>query len=583
MAVVNPATPPGPREPAANERLESWKEIAAYLKRDESTVRRWEEEGLPVHRLAHKKKATVYAYKRELDVWRSAGQVRRDAVTTSTPTGTRTRLRWAVAAAALLLAFALALKVAERQRGVGVPRPGEIASIAVLPMKNLSGDSGQDYFADGMTEALITELGKISALQVLSHQTVNGYRQTQKPIPEIARELKVDSVLEGTVLHSGSRVRITTNLVQAVPERHLWAESYEFERQDVLALQSEVARDVASRIRIKVTPQEQARFARSRHVDPDAYEAYLLGRAYLFKAPTRAKEYFEKATEKDPDYAPAYASLAEVFLRTRFSPPTPTEHRVQSRRWAAKALQLDDTLAEAHNALARAWQQEWDWAAAEREYRRAIELNPNYSVARIWYCMYLNAMQRFDEAIVQARHAQQLDPASPLVNTWAASTYLYAGLTDEGMAAVQRALELDPTDSNASLVVARTYVTHAQYAEAIAELQRAISLKKERDPLLLGALAHAYARGGEPEQARKLVDELTRAGTGPTPFGLAWAHAGLGNSDQAFASLERAYTERRDRIAWLNVDPLLNPLRSDPRFDDLVRRVGLPINPRRSR
>ena len=282
MGVVSPSTPHEFSEPAASERLDSWKEIAAYLKRDESTVRRWEEEGLPIHRLPHKKKATVYAFKSELDVWWSDGRSRLDAAAITGPTGSRTRLRW-VAAGVTLLVVALALTVAERQQVFHGPRVGEIGSIAVLPLKNLSGDSGQDYFADGMTEALITELGKISALQVLSHQSVSGYGQTTKPLPEIARELKVDALLEGTVLHSGGRVRITTNLVQAAPERHLWAESYEFDRQDVLAVQGEVARDVASRIRIKVTPQEQARLARGRRVDPDAYEAYLLGRAYLFR------------------------------------------------------------------------------------------------------------------------------------------------------------------------------------------------------------------------------------------------------------------------------------------------------------
>src|SRR5437764_3812659 len=419
MGVVDVSTPSGPFQSPASERLGSWKEIAAYLKRDESTVRRWEDEGLPVHRLPHKKKATVYAYKSELDVWWNAGRPRLDAVATTEPALSHTRVKWVTASMVLLVAAGLALTVVLRERVFG-PRAGEIASIAVLPLKSLSGDSGQDYFADGMTEALITELGKISALQVLSHQSVSGYRQTAKPLPEIARELKVDALIEGTVLHSGNRVRITTNLVQAAPERHLWAQSYEFDGQDVLAVQGAVARYVASRIRIKVTAQEQARLTSSRRVDPEAYEAYLLGRAYWCNGSTpgngkRAREYFEKAIQKDPGYAPAYASLAELSLRARMSPPTPPEARSEARRWAATALQLDDTLAEAHNALARALQQEWDWAGAEREYRRAIDLNPNYAVARTWYTMYLYGMQRFDEAMVQARRAQQLDPGSPLV------------------------------------------------------------------------------------------------------------------------------------------------------------------------
>lgn len=587
MALVDPSASRTPVDPPPAERLDSWKEIAAYLKRDESTVRRWEEEGLPVHRLPHKKKATVYAFKSELDVWWSDGRSRLDAavpvgaeartVTTEpSPKGSRARLRWVAAGGILLLAVALALAVAGRQGVFGGPRAGEIASIAVLPLKNLSGDPEQDYFADGMTEALITELGKISALQVLSHQSVSGYGQTTKPLPEIARELKVNALLEGTVLHSGTRVRVTANLVQAAPERHLWAESYEFDRQDVLAVQGEVARNVASRIRINMTPQERSRLTPGRRVDPDAYEAYLLGRAYQSKGQrARARVYFEKSIQKDPNYAPAYASLAQLSLGATVGPPTPLEARTNARYWATIALRLDDTLAEAHRVLARAAQQEWDWATAEREYRRAIELNPNDSVARISYTMYLYAMRRFDEAVVQAERAQQLDPATPGLE-WAAATYVYAGRSEEGMALARRVLELNPADGDASLVVARTYVTQGKYAPAIEELRRVLALRPRRDPLLVGALAHAYARAGDREEALKLVGELKRFSDPVTPFGLIWAYAGLRDNDQAFIWLEKAFMERRDRMTWLNVDPLLDPLRADPRFDELVRRVGLP-------
>ena len=258
----------------------------------------------------------------------------------------------------------------------------------------------------------------------------------------------------------------------------------------------------------------------------------------------------------------------------------PPNARLQARTWAATALKLDDTLAEAHNALARALQQEWDWAGAEREYRRAIELNPNYSVARIWYAMYLDAMQRFEEAMRHAQRAQQLDPASPLVNTWAAATYVYAGRTEEGMAAVRKALEFAPTDSDASIVIGRTYVARKEYSQGIAELERAAASHRDSEPLLLGALAHAYARAGRREEAVKIADELKETERDVTPFGLIWAYAGLGDNDHAFAWLEQAYAERRDRMVWLNVDPLLDPLRSDPRFDDLVRRVGLPAKAR---
>ena len=464
---------------------------------------------------------------------------------------------------------------------VGRPEAVHVRSIAVLPLKNLSGDPQQDYFVDGMTEALITELGKIGALQVLSYQSTARYRQTALPLSLIARELKVDAFLEGSMIHSGPRVRITARLIQASPERQVWAESYEFDRRDVLAIQGEVARGVASQIRVKVTPSELVRLTTSRRVDSEAYEAYLLGRAHLAKTTptswTRAKEYFEKAIEKDPGYAPAYSGLAELHIRHR---PW-TRHgdaRRQARQWGEKAVELDDTLAEAHTILARCAQQDWDWAGAEREFRFAIALNPSYPLARIWYAMYLYLLLRFDEAVVEARRAQQLDPVSSLVNTFAGSAYFFAGRIEEAIASWQKALELDPSYSHASLALARYHVTQGMYPQAIAELQKAL-IFNQRQPLLLGALALAYARAGQREEALKLVSELHRIEAeepGYSPFGMIWAYAGLGDKERTFAYLERAYQERAGLMLWLNVDTYLEPLRSDTRFKDLVRRVGLP-------
>ncbi|PYM23115.1 MAG: hypothetical protein DMD78_12550 [Candidatus Rokuibacteriota bacterium] len=593
MGVVSPSTPHEFSEPAASERLDSWKEIAAYLKRDESTVRRWEEEGLPIHRLPHKKKATVYAFKSELDVWWSDGRSRLDAAVITGPTSSRGRLRW-VAVGVTLLVVALALTVAERQRVFRGPRVGEIGSIAVLPLKNLSGDSGQDYFADGMTEALITELGKIGSLQVLSYQSVIRYRQTAESLPQIARELNVVAVLEGSVLRSENRVRITANLLQAAPERHLWAESFEFDPRDVLAVQREVAQEVARQTQVSLTPQERARLTTSQRVDPEAYEAYLLGRAYFYKARTatnsmRAKEYFEKAIAKDSGYAAAYASMAELYIWTSSGGTWMTdpnakyrEARLRAREWAEKALAVDDTLAEAHNALAMVKQVEWDWTGAEQEYRRAIELNPSYAMARISYAIHIYALQRFEEAAAQAERAQQLDPVSPFVNTWAGAAYFFAGRVEDARASLQRVLELEPSYSDASLVFARNYVSKAMYQEAIVELQTALTFNAT-EPFVLGALAHVYGRVGRVEDALKLVGELKRIeaerGNSPmSPFPFVWAYAGLGDKDQAFVWLERSYQQRRQRMVWLNVDPLLGPLRSDARLHDLVRRMGLPTN-----
>jgi serine/threonine protein kinase/tetratricopeptide (TPR) repeat protein len=500
-----------------------------------------------------------------------------------TPRARAMRPYFFVPAALAIAVIALVLGRVERDRRNSAVN---ITSIAVLPLKNLSGDTQRDYFVNGMTEALITELGKIGSVQVMSYQSVVSYRHSAKPLPQIARELQVDAILEGGVAHSGEKVRITANLVQASPERNLWAESYQFNVRDVLAVQGEVARDVASRIRGKVAPPEEVRPTTARRVDSEAYEAYLLARAHLSKAPTRetwlrAKEYFEKAIEKDPGYAPAYAGLAELELRVTRGSLTRNDRdvRLRARQWAEKTLELDATLAEAHTTLARVAVQEWDWADAEREFQRAIELNPSYPLARIWYAMYLYAMLRFEEAVVEARRAQHLDPVSTFINTWAGAAYFFAGRVDEATASWKKALELDPAYSDASLVLARTYVSQGEYQQAVAELQRALSFN-ERRPILLGALAQAYARAGQREEALKLLAELKRIEAEDrgyvSPFGIIWAYAGLGDKEQAFAYLERCYQERRERLPWINVDPLMEPLRSDPRFDNLVRRIGLP-------
>ncbi len=465
-----------------------------------------------------------------------------------------------------------------RDRFMG-PGPGSVA-LAVLPLKNLSGDAREDYYADGVTEALITELGKIGRLQVLSFQSMSRYRQTQKTLPEIARELQVDALLEGSVVRSGDRVRITVKLFQAAPERQLLSESYEFEARDVAAVQAEVARDVATRARITLTPQEQARLATARRVDPEAYEAYLLGRAYFFNyvpgTPEKARAYFEKSIAKDPTYAPAYASLAELYTGRLWA--FPVAARAQARQLAEKALALNDSLVEAHTALGRISQQEWDWAGAERAYRRAIDVNPSYALARVWYAQYLYGMERFDEAVAQAERAQRLDPVSSYVNTLAGMAYLLAGQADKARATWQRVIDLDPMQSLASRYMAESYLKDRNYHRAIGVLEKAVTYTP-KDNFLLGALAYTYARAGRREEALRLTEDLVRRearGEVQEPFPAIWAYVGLQDYDEAFARMEKAAAARRGRMVWLRVDPWLEPLHGDPRFQEIVRRMNFP-------
>jgi TolB-like protein/Flp pilus assembly protein TadD len=473
-----------------------------------------------------------------------------------------------------------------RDRFMG-PRPGPASvALAVLPLKNLSGDASQDYYADGISEALIAELGKIGRLQVISFQSASRYRQTPKTLPEIARELRVDVLLEGSMVRSGDRVRITAKLFQAAPERQLLSESYEFDARDVVAVQAEVARDVATRARIRLTPQEQSRLASARRVDPEAYEDYLLGRAYFMRygpgMPLKAKAYFEKSIAKDPSFAPALASLAELYAGRLFAFPVTV--RAEARQLAEKALALDDSLAGAHAALGRVAQQEWDWAGADRAYRRAIEANPNYAVARAWYAAYLYGVERFDEAVEQAERGQRLDPTSSFVNTLAGSAFLYAGHVDKARATWQRVIDLDPMYALASFSMSGSYLTHRRYDQAIAVLEKALTYTP-KEPFLLGTLAHAYARVGRREEALGLTRDLVRreaSGEIQDPISIIFAYAGLQEYDEAFARLEKQAAERRGRMLWIRMDPRLEPLFGDPRFQEIIRSMNLPSkNPQR--
>jgi len=483
-------------------------------------------------------------------------------------------------AALVLVALALGLVSSNvsglRDRLLGRPAPGEITSIAVLPLANLSGDTEEDYFSDGMTDALITELGQISALRVISRQSVMQYKGTHKPLPEIARELNVDAVMEGSALHEGERVRITAQLVQAVPERHLWAESYERDLSSVLSLQREVARAIAGEIRVTLTQQEQARLARAHLVNPEAYEAYLKGRYHWNKrTPENIKKglaFFEQAIAIDPAYAVAYAGVADSLIidNASYIGLSPEEVLRRATAAATKALELDDTLAEAHTSLAVILSTRyWDWAGAEREYKRAIELSPGYSTAHQWYAEFLSYAGRHDEALAQIGLAREIDPTSLVINAEVGTLRVFASRLDEGIEQLGRTLELDPTFFLAHAALGRAYMRKKLHKEAIAEFGKA-----EAKALL----AHAYAVTGERAEARKILDEVERLwkqGYAPATD-MAKVYAGLQETDQAFAWLEKAYEARDPNLIMIDVEPEYDSLRSDPRFRSLLTRMNFP-------
>ncbi len=467
-----------------------------------------------------------------------------------------------------------------RQRLWEPSGPKPIQSIAVLPLENLSGDPTQEYFVDGMTEALITDLAQISALRVISRTSVMRYKGTKKSLPEIARELNVDAVVEGAVVQSGGRVRISGQLLHAATDRHLWAKSYERDLSNVVALQGEVARDIAHEIRVKLTPQEQGRLSSAHAVVPEAHEAYLKGRYYWNKRTPegikKALEYFQQAVEKDPGYALAYAGLADAYTVLSFNSDTPPgESYPRAKAAASKALEIDDTLAEAHASLGFTLRNyDWDWPGAEREFQRAIQLSPNYAWARQGYAGYLSLLGRHTEALTEAKRAQAQDPLSLIITSLLGRYYYHARQYDQAIEQCRKALEIDPNFWVAHLFLGKAYERKALYEEAIAEFQKAGSVTIEAST----DIGYVYAVSGHRHEALKVLDKLTQLSKRRyvPSYHIARIYAGLGEKDEAFAWLEKAYAQRDGWLNWLRVDPTLDSLRSDPRFTSLLRRVGLP-------
>ncbi len=458
-----------------------------------------------------------------------------------------------------------------------------IRSLAVLPLESLSGDASQDYFADGMTDELITDLGQISALRVISRTSVMAYKHARKPLPQIARELNVDAVVEGTVFRSGDQVRITAQLIEASADKQLWSQSYEGELRDSLALQSKVARAIADQIRINLNPQEQAALKNVKVVNPQAYESYLKGRYFWNKRTADglkvALAYFNQAIEEDPKYAPAYSGLADTYALLadwEYGVMTPKEALPKGKAAAIKALELDSALSEAHNSLAFCLDVfDWDLDAAGKEFRRAIELNPSYATAHQWYASHLIVLGRNDEAVAEMRKAENLDPLSLIITTDLADFLVIAHSYDESIRESRKTIEMDPNFALAHNQLGQAYLQKRMHDEAVTELQKAVQLSGD-NATCIANLARAYVASGKRREAVKLLNDLKKRSNPSHSHAseIAVIYVALADMDQAMNWLEKGYEERFNPSVLLR--PGFDPLRSDPRFQDLLRRIGLP-------
>ena len=455
----------------------------------------------------------------------------------------------------------------------------EITSIAILPLENLSGDPGQDYFADGITEELIADLGQVSALRVISRTSAMTYKGTKKTLPEIARELGVDAIVEGSVIREKNQVRITAQLINAKTDDHIWAHNYVRDLTSVLELQGEVAQAIADQISINVTPQEQARLARARPVDREAHDLYLQG-IYLLNQgdPKKAVDYLQQAIDKDPNYARAHAALADGYgWMGEAGWLAYTEAFPRQKTEATRAIELDDSLPQGHAELADAVMDlSWDWNTTEKELKRALELNPNLASVHTTYAFYLQRVGRLPEAIAEVELVLQLDPVSSRSFYSAGIVYYFAHQYDQALSQLQRAYVLEPRPPKylfpfESGVI---YAEKGMYGRALGEFQ-----KLGDQPHALGHMGNVYARmervGEAREMILKLEEHVQKNGVGR--YEIALVYAGLGKKDEAFTWLEKSYDVRDKGLTYLKIDPCVDPLRSDPRFARLVRRVGLPI------
>jgi len=512
-----------------------------------------------------------------------------DVASASPPPAARLRssARRALVIAAVLSSAAL---VAYWVGGRAKPRtpPGRRLTLAVLPFDNLSGDADQEYLSDGLTEEMITQLDRLERdrLRVTARSSTWKYKHADRDIDRLRQELGADYVLEGSLRRAGERVRVTAQLIQAVDQTHVWAETYERDLGDVLVLESEVARAVARAIALTLTPDAQARLASARSVRPESYQDYLRGR-YFFNRKTevalkQALGYFQRAIAADPGYAPAYTGLADCYWSLGASATVgglpPRQTMPEAKAAALKALEIDGTLAEAHSSLAMVHLlYDWDLAASEKEFRRALELDPDYTTAHHWYSHTLIVLGRTAESLAESKRALELEPLNLVVGVHLGWHYLYARQYDQAIEQFRKTLELDPAFPQTQRYAAWAYLQKGMRQEAIASLQAVLG-QLGRNPEVEGELGYALGVAGRRAEALAMLEGLRQLSSTRyvSPYSVALVHAGLGDRDQALAWLEKAYLERSDYMPYLNREPMLDGLRSDPRFAALVRRVGLP-------
>jgi len=587
------APPSGSSQSSAEGRLDSWKEIAAYLRREVRTVQRWEKSAnLPVHRLQIEKQSAIYAYKSELDAWYTSRRPDLESdVAICEDKGTPTwfehlrRPRIVGALTALIVFLSCGTYFVRKSawfRAHSVPAK---IKLAVLPFKNLSADPEQEYFSDGMTEEMITELGRMQPerLGVIARTSAMLYKNTQKDLSQICRELGVQYVLEGSVFRAGNRARITAQLIQCSDQTHVWADSSERDLVNIVPLQADVAQAIAKNIKLVLTPNERTRLHARRPVNPEAYQAYLKGMYFWGKftpdSVRTAINFFQAAIKHDDSYAQAFAGLAECYDTSALLGESPPDQAYSNAKAAAKsAMALDDTLAETHQALAAiATWYDWDWPTAEREYRRAIELNPNYAKAHLGYMYLLMALRRTHEASIELRTAEELDPISELTGIVVVASRYLSKRYDDAIAEAKQWLEIYPESMSLHSYLADAYMEKGMDSLAVEEYlkgQKVVGASQAR----IDALRDAYAASGLTGFWRKraALDSIPSEQGYVRAYDVAYDYAALGDRVRSLEWLNRALLQRDGLLIELGVQPRFDVLRADPRFQDLLRRLGLP-------